>query len=339
MGVWLVDADVLAGSRFTVSPLIETINVLGLLATRDPQPWERAWLARHREAFAARLAADPFGRALTGTVLAGSWLPVALGAPPRTSDLSFDLELARLRTTPASVVQADLAWYGGGPLPEALDVDDPAGAIADLLQWTWNQVLRPDWSRRRRLYQADIVSRTTVLSQQGWAAAISGLTPGVRWVGDGQLQISTRDRPPRDLRGADLVFIPGSVRDGRVVWDLPASYAVVYPAAGMLADPAGRAAPAALSRLLGPARANILCLLDQPTSTTQLAAVTGLAMGTVGGHLRILLDARLVERRRSGATVLYYRTTGGHQLVDQAASRPAGHAGPRARASRTPAAN
>jgi DNA-binding transcriptional ArsR family regulator len=319
MGVWLVDSDVLAASRFATSPLIETINVLGLLASRDPQPWERSWLARYRGAFGARVAADPFSAVLIGTALAGSWLPVALGAAPRPADVSFDLELARLRAIPASVARADLAWsIGGGPLPAALDIGDPAGAVADLLQWTWDHALRRDWPRRRRIYQADIISRTAVISQRGWGAAISGLSPRVRWLGHGQLQISTRDRPPRDLRGADLVFIPGSVRDGRVAWDLPVSYAVIYPASGLLADPAARAAPAALRRLLGATRADILRLLDQPASTTQLVAATGLALGTVGTHLRVLLDARLVDRHRSGATVLYFRTPGGQQLLDQA---------------------
>jgi DNA-binding transcriptional ArsR family regulator len=77
---------------------------------------------------------------------------------------------------------------------------------------------------------------------------------------------------------------------------------------GQLAEPGAYAAPAALQRLLGPTRAGILRRLDQPASTTHLVALTGLALGTVGTHLRILLDACLVERRRSGATVLYYRT-------------------------------
>jgi hypothetical protein len=81
-----------------------------------------------------------------------------------------------------------------------------------------------------------------------------------------------------------------------------------------------RAAPSALRRLLGPTRADILRLLDQPASTTHLTAVRCVALGTVGTHLRVLLDACLVERCRSGATVLYYRTPAGQQLVDQTAS-------------------
>ncbi|HET9860208.1 MAG TPA: helix-turn-helix domain-containing protein [Nocardioidaceae bacterium] len=40
-------------------------------------------------------------------------------------------------------------------------------------------------------------------------------------------------------------------------------------------------------------------------STSQLVALTGFGLGSVGGHLRILLDAGLVRRTRSGRSVLY----------------------------------
>jgi DNA-binding transcriptional ArsR family regulator len=35
----------------------------------------------------------------------------------------------------------------------------------------------------------------------------------------------------------------------------------------------------------------------------------------VGGHLRVLLDAGLIERRRSGREVLYWRSTAGEAVV------------------------
>jgi DNA-binding transcriptional ArsR family regulator len=316
MGVWLLDADTLARSRFVISPLAETVNALRLLAARDPWPWERAWLSRHHGKFRQRVSASRFSAALADLVLAGPWQPVTLGVPPQAAIGDFDLELARLRHTPTSVLRDDLAWCAGGSLPADLDVADPADEIADLIQWTWDHTLQAEWPRRHRHYQADITARTAIMSQQGWGAAISTLIPPVRWLGDGRLQVSTRDRPPRDLRGADLLFIPGAVRAGRVTWDPPASYAIVYPAAGLLADPAARTASPALGRLLGPNRAGILLLLDRPVTTTQLAAITGLALGTVGAHLRVLLDAHLIDRSRAGAAVLYYRTATGQKLID-----------------------
>jgi len=315
MGVWLVSADVLAASRFTTSPLIETVNALGVLAARNPQPWERDWLARHRQAFRDRLQGDPFSTALARGMQSGEWLPVDLSAPPRPGDVTFDQELDRVRSVPPRVAKFDLAQSAGGRLPDALDVSDPAGAFADLLQWIWDHAVGADWPRRKRKYEADIVSRITVLGQRGWAAAIGGLAPEVRWLGDGQLQITVKDHPPIDLSRAELMFIPSSLRDWRVAWEYPARFAVVYPAAGMLAGSAAPLAPAPLRRLLGPTRAQILLLIGTPITTTQLAAVTGLALGTIGDHLRVLSDAGLAERHRSGVHVLYHRTPGGSQLL------------------------
>ncbi len=313
MGVWLVTADVLAASRFVTSPLIETVNALGVLAARNPQPWERDWLARHSQAFRDRLKADPFAAALAGAMQSGQWLPVDLSLPPHPGDVTFEQELARVRLVPSPIAKFDLTQGARGLLPAALDVSDPAGAFADVVQWAWEHTVRADWPRRKRKYEADIVSRTTVLSQRGWAAAVGGIARDIRWLGDGQLQITIQDMPPVDLGQAELLFIPSGLQDGRVAWQYPARFAVVYPAAGMLASPP--AAPEALRRLLGPTRAGVLLLIGQPITTTQLAAVTGLALGTIGDHLRVLADAGLAERHRSGAHVLYQRTPTGQALL------------------------
>jgi DNA-binding transcriptional ArsR family regulator len=85
--------------------------------------------------------------------------------------------------------------------------------------------------------------------------------------------------------------------------------------------------PESLGALLGPARAGVLVLLDAPMSTSQLVAVTGQGLGSVGRHLRVLLDARLVERRRAGRSVLYSRTATGEVLVTAQGDRPGGGTG------------
>ena len=51
--------------------------------------------------------------------------------------------------------------------------------------------------------------------------------------------------------------------------------------------------PGALSGLLGANRARLLVAVDTPASTSGLVALTGLPLGSVGGHLRVLLDAGL----------------------------------------------
>jgi DNA-binding transcriptional ArsR family regulator len=60
----------------------------------------------------------------------------------------------------------------------------------------------------------------------------------------------------------------------------------------------------------------VLVLLGSPLSTTQLTAVTGQALGSVGRHLKVLREAGLVERRRAGRTVLYVRTAAGDVLAE-----------------------
>jgi DNA-binding transcriptional ArsR family regulator len=110
------------------------------------------------------------------------------------------------------------------------------------------------------------------------------------------------------------MFIPVTPSAGWVSWAEPHRYALVYPCSGVLAGDTPPV-PHALSALLGPARAQVLMLLDTPLSTTQLTALTGQGLGSVGRHLKVLLDARLVQRRRSGRSVLYSRTDPGDTLI------------------------
>jgi DNA-binding transcriptional ArsR family regulator len=142
------------------------------------------------------------------------------------------------------------------------------------------------------------------------------MRPGLRWLGEGRLQINAYENPPREISGAQLLFVPVTPEAGWVAWDEPHRYAVMYPCSGALAEPGRRAAaPETLGALLGPARAAILMLLVTPKSTTQLVALTGQRLGSVGRHLQILRAAGLLERRRVGRSVLYRRSPAGDLLV------------------------
>jgi DNA-binding transcriptional ArsR family regulator len=161
-------------------------------------------------------------------------------------------------------------------------------AVADILRWVWTPPLVPDWPRRRRVLEADILTRTSRLASHGWAGVFDTLSPHSSWLGDGRLQTNGYEFPDRDLSQArELAFVP------------------VHSYTG--AD--------GLARLIGPNRARVLRLLDEPRSTTQLAALTGLPPGAVSGHLRVLLEAGAVLRRRAGRAVLYRRTSLGHALA------------------------
>ncbi|MER5326217.1 transcriptional regulator [Streptosporangium roseum] len=318
MGWWQVNADTLVGSRFVVSPLAEvTASLKTLERGTAAHPGERAWLDAHLPGYRERLAGDPVTALLVRAALGRSWNATFLTPTPAgEGEQAFEEELARVRETPPEAARADLAVSLGGPLPAVLRRSDLPARAADLLEWVWTEAVLPSWPRSRRIIEADVIARTARLSQGGWAAVLDGMRPGMRWLGESRLQITTGDDPPRELSDARLMLVPVTPCQSWVSWDAPHRYAVVYPCSGALAEARGVPVPGALRALLGPARAGVLVLLDTPKSTSQLVALTGQGLGSVGRHLKVLFDARLVRRRRAGRSVLYYRTDAGEVLVE-----------------------
>ncbi|MFE5947143.1 ArsR/SmtB family transcription factor [Streptomyces sp. NPDC056480] len=324
MGWWQIGTDSLAGSRFVVSPLAETIAALKTLHAAagghgsGAHPGERAWLAAHLPAYRARLAAEPLDALLVRAAIGPTWNADFL-TPTPTGDRerSFDEEVAAVREAEPGDAVPQLEVAVGGPVPEPLrSAADLPGRMAEVLEWVWRETVRPDWPRRRRILEADVVARTARLARDGWAAALDELSPGrMRWLGDGRLQVNPRAYPPRSVDGGRLLFVPVTPGTGWVSWEGTERFAVVYPCAGALADRSGPVAPRALGALLGPARAGVLVRLESPASTSQLVALTGQGLGSVGRHLKVLLDAGLVRRGRAGRSVLYEWTEAGAVLV------------------------
>lgn len=316
MGWWRISTDTLAESRFVVSALSETTACLITLAKGTAaHPGEGQWLDAHLPAYRARLAGDPITALLVRSALRPRYLAdFVTPAPTGEMNPAFHDELAQVREWPADQVHTDLEVALYGPVPDRLHRTDLAARLAGLLEWIWTAAVRPDWDRRRRIIEADIVARTGLLGQGGWVTAVGTMSPGMRWLGEGRLQTNQYDYPPRDLVGKRLLFVPVTPGVGWVCWAAD-RYAVIYPCAGVLAERDPVPVPDALGALLGPVRARVLVLLDTPKSTTQLVALTGQGLGSVGRHLKILLDARLIRRRRAGRSVLYDRTPAGEVLV------------------------
>jgi hypothetical protein len=317
MGWWQVSADTLAASRFVISPLAEaTASLIVLRRGTAAHPAEKAWLDAHQPAYRERLAADPVTALTVRAAFGRRWIADFLApAPPGGGEQTFAAELAAVRDADPEHVLADLEVSLGGAVPAPLRRPDLAPRLAGLLDWVWANCVLPYWPRRHRIIEADILARSARLGHDGWSGALDGLGPGIRWLGNGRLQINAHSYPPQDISGAQLMFVPVTAGHGWVSWTEPHRYALTYACAGVLADAGQAPVPAPLATLLGPGRARILLLLDTPKSTTQLVALTGLGLGSVGRHLKILLDARLVQRRRAGGSVLYSRTSLGDALT------------------------
>jgi DNA-binding transcriptional ArsR family regulator len=321
MGSWRVSADLLASSRFTVSPMAETVSALAVLEA-PVGPWQQSFHAANRAAFEEMMAGHPVRRDLLRRSRRPAqpgrpgWSADFLGTVPDRPAMSFDDELTQLAGEwDDDRIRSELYTVRPGRLPATLSGPGVRAELLGLLRWVWTVTVAADWPRRRRVLEADIVSRTSMLAAHGWSGVIPTLGAKREWLGDGRLRINRYDLPDRDLsRARTLLFIPSHTNRSWVCWHEPTRYALIYPVTGALAPTTGPD-PRGLARLIGANRARLLHLLDDPRSTTQLAAVAGLALGAVGNHLKVMLDAGLVLRRRAGREVLYWRTALGDSLV------------------------
>lgn len=318
MGIWHIGIDELAKSRFHISAMTETVAALATLARNPVAPGLEEWADAHRPAYERRLKRDPFTAQFVRAALRRRWTADIIAIPPQRTDRTFYDELRHLRGMSLDHARRDLS--DGGALPGALRTPDLLDRVAELLEWVWLTTLRVDWPRRRRVFEADIVSRTQRLASGGWAAAIGDMRPGMRWLGDGRLRISIDDYPPRTIRDAELMLIPSTNPPAKVMWSEPSRYAIVYPCVGLLADEYDRRTAAPLAKLLGQVRATVLDELREPRSTSQLVALTGYSLGSIRRTPQDSARRRARRPRQSRS----FRPVLPHRLGQSARPRAAG---------------
>ncbi|GAA2850065.1 DUF5937 family protein [Streptosporangium fragile] len=318
--------DVVA-SRFAISPLIVTHHALWILSGRKSASVWHSWAERMREPYRKLLARHP-GVGATVALFRERHYNVDFCAPPPSGvNVPFEVELAVVRATPAAQAHEEIARnLEGMPRPpeEIMSVLFSPGVVtffADALQAVWDEIVAPSWPRFHAILERDVVQRAGRLATHGWAAALNDLDPKVRWHPSGVIEVegSGPDRT-HTLGGRGLLFVPtvfpaglGSYLEER--WP----YAISYPARGTGIP---HEVPDGLAGLIGRARARLLLELAVPATTTQLVALLGLSLGTVGGHLGALRGAGLVTGSRTGRSVLYHRTTLGDLLISPSAHRP-----------------
>ncbi|WP_430787513.1 DUF5937 family protein [Actinoplanes sp. G11-F43] len=310
---FVVGAEDLARTRFALSPVFELLNLLRALAGPHGRGIAPRWLDRLRPAF-ARLRADPALDALLVLHNDTSGANFICPPPARLGQTIGD-DLAAIRTAPPATVRREIARYvSDNALLNAPDVLD---RLAGFLDRAWTELVAADWPRLRLLCERDVVHRSAELGRDGWRAALDGLHPKVRWR-DGGIDLPGYRGGATGLDGAGLLLVPSVfIWPGIAVFaDDPWPKAIVYPARGVatLLEHGPPEAPEQLAALIGRTRALILVTLADPASTSQLARALNLAVGAVGDHLGVLSRAGLVQRARSGRSVLYRRTPMGDIL-------------------------
>lgn len=314
-----LNPESVARSRFALSPLAETVAAMITLARAD-DPWLEPWVRSHRPQFRQLLAADRFAAGFLSLAASTKWIPAPITIPPNGGmKTKIADELARIRSfSDAAVIEElqrahqlswkrhDLDWISGHHL---------ADRIADLVHTIWTEHVEPDWPRRRAVLERDVMYRAGLLAAYGWPAAVDRMTRHSAWIAADAIQFSLQTFPDRHVGDSGLQFVPVTRSSGTWLAEWPPDdYAVIYPARG-IADRPPPHEQQSVDRLLGAGRARILRELDHPATTSDLATQLGAALGTIGEHLAVLRNARLIAGTRIGHRVIYRRTGLGDQLL------------------------
>jgi hypothetical protein len=327
----------LAASRFAISPLCETIKALLLLAQPAPPEVNLAWVRWAR----VELEREPLRVPTVWPLVVNglSVYPEFLVPAPAGRHPAFADELARLAGTSATSVRASLCRVFGsaGDLRPGPASTWPASAvdlycrpaetlarIAAELAECHRRLLAPYWERINSVLEADIGYRTGLLASGGLRSLFGDMHPDLHWSA-GTLTLADADTGQSEVRvqlgPGGLVIIPSVF-----VWPVVSvskatstQTVMVYPARGSATvwygtehqDASGTAA----ENLLGPSRARLLAALRSPASTTSLARQLGVTPGAVSQQLAFLHRGGLVDRSRSGRTVLYQATELGLSLL------------------------
>ena len=188
-----------------------------------------------------------------------------------------------------------------------------------------DRLIAPHWERIRPVLEADIAYRAGLLAGAGARSLFSDLHPDLHWSG-GTLTLTDADQGPSPFKitlGPDGVVLMPSIFNWPQVSPSRATSTqtiMLYPARGAAtvwengAWPAGGREEAA-EALLGVPRVRLLAALRSPATTTALARSLGVTPSAVSQHLAVLHRGGLVDKRRSGRTVLYQTTALGLALL------------------------
>jgi DNA-binding transcriptional ArsR family regulator len=323
-------ADVLR-FRFVISPLGETVRLARALA--NPKTFSYgahiAWLREQRPALERLHRDHDLGPLIVLLSARGDYYPDFLTPTPEGTLGEIAEELEQVRRTPREQLRVEIAYCLD--LAEGLDLriekqlrSPGAGRLmADGLQALWEAVIAPAWPELRDVLERDVLYRSRLLARGGLASLFADLEPLIT-LRDHDLFIELSTQGTCVLDGQGLNLMPSAF-----IW--PYAVALVDPKPPTLVFPARgvaslfwdrRGAEAAVGKLIGQTRAEILELVAEPSHTSALARRLGRSPGNIADHLKVLHSSGLVARARAGRNVLYSRTPLADALLEGARQPP-----------------
>lgn len=316
----------LANTRFAYSPLWEAAASYCVLLRTEYQSFHLPWLKE------ARAVVDELDPGLINLLLQP--LPRAQGKFPYHADFltpfpssvqgNLESELEQLRATPPEAVRADIRRnYAGLPQeqfrPFLADPEAAMNSLADFLALYWDRALAHHWPRIRARLEADVLYRASILALHGPEALLDSLGPGARgasFAGRTLTLAKFAAGETHALAGHGLLLVPSVFVSSLMT--LPWQEVLQYQVRGVaqlwqptLPDPG-----AALSLLLGEARARLLMCLAVPATTTELARRFAVTPGAVSQQLAWLAQTGLVTTQRRGRQVYYEVSQIGRGLLE-----------------------
>jgi hypothetical protein len=311
----------LAGLRFAISPVHETVMALAVLRAPGENAVHLSWASWARD----RAGAVPDLK-LLDALLAYHAKPASLLPPPDTRMPDIAAELRRVRAASPRRIRADIDFLTRHDVrpPRVLrdihaDPDAYLPRTVAALGAAHQTLIAPHWPSIVRVLDADIAYRAGIIASQGPAAVFAGFHREVAWR-DGELIVQGTRAPadPVVLTGQGLVLSPSVFAWSRVAVALRpiADGTLRYPARalGTVWQPDTDVADG-LAGLLGRTRAAMLALLATPATTGDIASRLDVTPGAVSQHLSVLRAAGLVASHRDGRTLLHLRTARGDALL------------------------
>ncbi|WP_414169348.1 winged helix-turn-helix domain-containing protein [Streptoverticillium reticulum] len=213
---------------------------------------------------------------------------------------------------------------------------EPLQQYFDMLAHIHDRDEGADWPRIDSLASADRALRIQHLATGGVESLLAGLDPiRIRWRPP-VLEVAFFTELEVRLGGRGLLLVPTLYGDRPVVGvdpcnvqDARPQHWLTYPVrhgehpAAAPRSP-GAVPPPSLSALLGRTRAAVLCaIVAHPgTTTSQLAARTGIAPASASEHASVLRSAGLTAAVRHRSAMLHTPTSAGLGLLDAAATGP-----------------